>query len=184
LATVSRIYKGFTQEQEDAWNQYAQTLPERDPVTGKRTVRTGVNAFTGLATKFLQATPGGSVPLAPPSTPFVGDAPVVTATAGVGKVTFSANVPNGAGVTTELLLQPLASRVRNPQKGGYRTKAFFRFVPGSLSTDVTVPPGFYAAAYRFVRLATGQTSDLTPIGVSQVTLAVSPGAQAAKKKAA
>ncbi|MCW5936208.1 MAG: hypothetical protein KIT11_02740 [Fimbriimonadaceae bacterium] len=111
---------------------------------------------------------------------------VVTATAGVGKVTFTGNQPNASGVTTELLLQPLASQLRNPQKGGYRSKAFFRFIIGGLSTDVTVPPGYYAAAYRFVKLATGEATELRQIGVSQVTLALEDGVSrtGGKKKAA
>lgn len=182
LTTVSRIYKGFTATQEQAWENYAKSIHEEDDVTGKSTTPTAMNAFTKLGCKFLQATPNGTVPTTPPTSPYNGDNLTVTATAGVGKVTFTASAANALGTKTELLLQPLASRNRNPQKNGYRSKMIHQFMTGSLSQDVTVPPGFYAAAYRFINVSTGQFTDLIPIGVSQVTLGV-VNAQPKKKAA-
>ncbi|MCW5937601.1 MAG: hypothetical protein KIT11_09885 [Fimbriimonadaceae bacterium] len=155
-----------------------------DAATGKSNEQRAMQAFVALSTKFLQATPGGSVPLAPPTTPFTGDTVVVTATATTGKVTFTANQPNASNVTTEILLQPLASQIRNPQKGAYRTKKFFRFLPGSLSTDVDVPAGWYAAAVRFVKTTTGQAATIQPIGISQVSFSVAESGSGSKKKAA
>jgi hypothetical protein len=184
LTTVTQIFRGFTPAQEAAWEAYAETLPERDPVTGKSTVRTAINAFVALATKYLQATPGGTVPTTPPTTPFAGENITLTATAAAGKVTFTASAPNSLGVKTELLLQRLATQNRNPQKGAYRSKAFVAFALGSLSFDVNVPAGWYAAGYRFVKLNTGQATDLVPIGVSQVTLSLASGSTGSKKKAA
>jgi hypothetical protein len=184
LTTVSKIYKGFNATQEAAWDNYAGSIKHKDEITGKSQSPTAMNAFCGLGTKFLQVTPGGTVPTTPPANSFSGDSITLTALAGTGKVTFTATGGNTVGTKTELLLQPLKSRNRNPQKGGYRTKSFVSFVPGTLSFDVNVPPGYYAAAYRFVNTTTGQETALVPIGVSQVTFAVSSGATSGKKKAA
>jgi len=182
LTTVSRIYKGFSATQELAWDNYAKSIHEEDEITGKSTTPTAMNAFTRLGCKYLQASPAGTVPTTPPTNPYSGDNLTVTATAGVGKVSFTATAGNAIGSKTELLLQPLASRNRNPQKNAYRSKLIFQFLPGTLSVDVNVPPGFYAAAYRFINTTTGQFTDLIPIGVSQVTLGV-VNAQPKKKAA-
>jgi hypothetical protein len=137
-----------------------------------------------LAVKFLQINPSGTVPVTPPAGPFLGDTITVTAVADTGKVTFTASGPNALGVRTELLLQRLPGRNWNPQPGGYRSRGFVNFTGGSLSSDVPASPGWYAAAYRFVSVATGQATRLAPIGVSQVTLAVAQGATGTKRKAA
>jgi hypothetical protein len=186
LKKSAQAFETFNAAQEAEWERYAQREAERDDVTGKVTNPTAINAFVGLAAKFLQVTPNGTIPLTPPATDYNGDSVTVTATAGTGKVTFTASGPNTAGTRTELLLQPLASRNRNPQKKGYRTKAFVSFVPGTLSFDVTVPPGWYAAAYRFVNVATGQDTRLVEVPVVQVALAVSGSGVGSglKKKAA
>lgn len=76
-------------------------------------------------------------------------------------------------MVTEFLLQPLAGPNRTPQAGAYRSHGFFAFVAGTLSHDVDVPPGTYAAAYRFVNSATGQESGLVSLDVQQVTFALS-----------
>ena len=174
MTTAAGLYKNFTTAQVQAWAAYAATQTHQSR-SGKIVTPTAINAFTALASKFLQATPGGTVPTTPPSTAFTGDSPKITATGGSGIVTFTANVANATGVATELLLQPLKSRNRTPQSHGYRSKAFFPFTSGSLSTTVTVPPGWYAAGYRFVKLATGQETAIVPLTVNQVTFAIEEG---------
>ena len=52
------------------------------------------------------------------------------------------------------------------------------------AANVLVSPGFYAAAYRFVNTATGQTTLLQQIGVQQVTLALESGGSKSGRKAA
>ena len=114
----------------------------------------------------------------------------MTCTAGTGQVTFTASGANYTGVTTELLLQPLKGKNRVPTAKAYRTKMFKAFATGSLTQAVTVPAGYYAAAYRFVNSATGQMSALVPISVLTIALSVEDGgadeapAAAKAKKAA
>ncbi|MCW5938413.1 MAG: hypothetical protein KF884_07320 [Fimbriimonadaceae bacterium] len=154
----------------DAWNEYASQFKTRNK-QGKLREKRGLNVFTALAAKFLQVTPAGTIPQDPPTSDFTGDNPVITVTAGTGKLTFSSTLPNSSGVVTELLFQRLVNGNRKPGKE-YKTGAYFAFAPGSLSRDVTVPPGFYAAGYRFVRTATGQQSKIRTLPVTQVNLAV------------
>lgn len=182
LTTASRTFQGFTQAQEDAWNAYAEFHRRNDDTTQQRKFLSGIDAYVGLATKFMQANNGGTPPSSPPTTPFAGDTISITATASTGTVTFTASGANAAGVKTELLLQRVASRLRNPSTKGYRSKAFVTFTTPGQEVDVNVPPGWYAAAYRFVKSSTGQASNLVPIGVSQVSLAIEQGTS--KKKAA
>lgn len=182
LRTAAQTFRGFTQTQEDAWKTYAQSVQQNDPITGGKKALSAISAYIRLATKFLQVNNGGTPPSTPPANAYSGDPITVTATATTGKVTFTASAANTLATKTELLLQPLASKLRNPAKNGYRTKAFVQFAAGSLSFDVNVPPGWFAAGYRFVSTATGQMTPLIPIGVHQVTLAVEQGGS--KKKAA
>ncbi len=180
----ARAFRALTPEQVAQWKAYAETLEFRDPVTGKLYNPEDINAFMQLAIKFLQVQPGGTIPVTPPANPFLGDTITLTASSTPGRVVYSASGPNALGVRTELLLQRLRGRNWNPQPGNYRTRGFVNFTGGSLSSEVTVTPGWYAAAYRFVSLATGQATDLVPIGVTQVTLALSSEGSNAKRKAA
>ena len=125
--------------------------------------------FTGLGSKFLQASPAGAVPLAPPTAAFPGDALSLSAAGGTGEVTFTASASNSADTKTELLLQPLKSQNRTPAPKGYRTKAFVAFSSTTNTKDVAVAPGFYVPAYRFVNTLTGQDTELITLPVVQVT---------------
>src|SRR5882724_10228675 len=140
----------MTAAQAAAWGNYASGQTKSDPRTGKSYHPSAITAFTALASKFLQVTPGGTIPLTPPATSFGGDTITLTAAGGAAKVTFTASGGNGTNIYTELLLQPLKSANRKPQPGGYRTKMFFSFSLGSPSQIVTVPAGWYVPAYRFV----------------------------------
>lgn len=184
LTKAARTFKGLNSTQLQAWRDYALTITKTDPITGEQYHPSAINAFVELATKFLQVTPTGSIPLTPPASPYVGDNVTVTAVASTGKVTFTASAGNAIATKSELLLQRLPSANRKPSSNGYRSKAFFQFLPGTLSTDVTVPPGFYAAAYRFVNTTTGQATEMIPIPAGTVSLAMVEGGQAGKKKAA
>ncbi|RYG26440.1 hypothetical protein EON82_03335 [bacterium] len=92
-----------------------------------------------------------------------------------GKVTFTASAANSTNVTTELLLQPLKNANRKPSSRGYRIKAYNSFAAGTLTKDVTVPPGYYAAAYRFVSKTTGQSTPLVYLAVSGLALGLEDG---------
>lgn len=173
--TSAQTYAGFDAATHAKWVAYADRFVLRDPITGETRKQSPFNAFTKLGVKFLLVTPGGTLPTTPPAAAFPGDAITVTASAGTGKVTFTASGPNAANVVTEFLLQPLANANRKPQKNGYRSKGFFAFVPGTLTHDVTVPTGFYAAGYRFVNTATGQEIDMIPLPIQQVAFSVAGG---------
>jgi hypothetical protein len=172
LARAAVAYRALTPAQVQAWKNYAKTIVKVNPVNGQTYNPAANSLFCGLAAKLLQVNPNASIPTAPPSSSFTGDSIPITATAGVGKITFSTTQANSTGVVTELLLQPLASPNRTPTSRGYRTKAFQAFAIGNLSREIAAPPGFYAAAYRFVKTATGQATNLIPLNITQVTLAL------------
>ncbi|QYK56547.1 MAG: hypothetical protein KF733_03485 [Fimbriimonadaceae bacterium] len=184
LSKAARTFKNFTAQQVADWNAFGETQTRTDPVTGEDYTLTGIQAFVELGAKFLQIVPTGILPTVPPTNAFVGDSISLTAVAGTGKVTFTATAGNALGVRTELLLQKLKSKNRKPSAEAYRSKEFFAFATGNLSRDIAVGPGTYAAAYRFVNPLTGQATDLVPLPVVQVTLAVAAGGAEGKKKAA
>lgn len=182
LTHAAGLFKAFNNTQYTAWQNYAQNITKHNPVNGKTYHPTAMNAYTELATKYLLVSPNGTPPSTPPSTSFVGDTISVTATAAAGKVTFTASAANTTGITTELMLQPLASANRKPQDKGYRSKAYFTFVSGTLTKDVLVPAGYYAAGYRFVKVATGQATEMIALPVTQVTVSLAQGGKNADAK--
>ncbi len=172
MSKAAATYSTLNSSQLAAWENYANTQVKVNPVSGAVYHPSANAAFVGLATKFLQATPGGSIPTTPPSSAFAGDSVVVTVSASEGAITFTASRSNALGVTTELLLQPLASPARKPKFRDYRTQAFQVFALAPLTRTITVPAGYYAAAYRFVDVATGQASPLVPVAIIQHVTAV------------
>lgn len=186
FTTASGVYRTFDSSQLQAWKNYALYQTNSDPLDGSKYKPTAFNAFMKLACKFLQVTPGGTIPTTPPATGFNGDTVDLTVTGGTGELTFTASQANATGVTTEILLQPIANANRKPQAKAYRHKQFHTFTAGNLTLDVTVPVGYYAAGYRFVKTATGQASTLQTLAVQGVTLALEQGGSSSKttKKAA
>lgn len=168
LTLAVSAYSGLSPEQVAAWEVFSATQVSRNRLSGAQYVPSANSVFTGLTAKFLQITPGGTIPVMPPDGPFAGDLTAVTAAAASGGVAFTASRANGAGVETELLLQRLASPVRKPEARKYRSRGFVAFASGSLTHLVSMPAGVYAAAYRFVSPITGQDTVLTPVGVVTV----------------
>lgn len=180
LTKASRDWKNFDLSTVQAWENYAAGITFHNRTTGQAYTPTGINAYTELASKFYQMNPTGTAPTTPPAAAFNGDNVTITAVAATGKITFTASAANAAGVTTEFLVQTLASKNRKPQKNGYRVKGYYAFVTGTLSHDIDVPTGYYAAGYRFVSTATGQAS--APVYFSeteQVAFTVTEGKKAA-----
>ena len=169
LTKASQGYKTLTPAQVVNWQTYAGTVAKRDVRTAKAYNPNAINAFTALTSKYYLVNPTGTAPLTPPAAPFVGDSLVVTVTSGPASVIFVASAANSANTKTELLLQPLKSRNRTPQAKGYRSRQFFAFAAGALSTGVNTPSGWYYAAYRYVNTLTGQVTALVPIGYIQAT---------------
>lgn len=184
LRKASGAFKNLSPLQYGAWKNFASNQTMHDPTDGSPYKPTPMSAFMKLACKFLQVDPDGTIPLNPPTAPFYGDDITITVTGGTNELTFTASAANSANVTTEILLQPLASVNRKPQKRAYRHKAFFKFVSGTLSTDIAVPAGYFASGYRFVNTLTGQATGLYALNVQTVTFAIAAGGKNETKKAA
>jgi hypothetical protein len=168
VAAASKVWASLTDEEAAAWEAYAKALQRTARRPGDPVAVRPMNVFLTLATKLLQADPGAAVPRTPPGSAFGGDACALSVEGLAGAVRFTSDRANAAGVATELLVQPLRSRRTKPTARGYRSGRFVRFEPGSLAADVAALPGWAACAARFVRLATGQSSGLMPLGVVEV----------------
>lgn len=184
LTKAAKTFKGMTTAQADAWNVFGAAQIRHNPVTGETYRLSGISAFVELATKFLQLTPNGAIPMTPPTAEFTGDTITLTALAGTGQVTFTASAANTLGVTTEVLLQKLPSKNRKPGPDGYVHAGWKAFTLGSLDLVVSIPAGYYAAAYRFVKANTGQASPLVALPLQTVTLSMAGGNEGTTKKKA
>ena len=178
LSKSSKLFAAMTPAQAAAWNAYGATQTKKNAISGTSYTSSGINAFNALASKFLQASPTSVVPMTPPTTAFAGDGLSIAVTTTTGSVTWTASAANSVGVKTELLLQPLKGKNRQPSAKGYRTKAFATFATGALTYSVSVPAGYYAAAYRYVNVATGQETALVPLSTLTVALSLEDGGQA------
>ncbi len=162
LKKAAATFATLTGAQNTAWQTYAQNHPITTK-NGDNAIQSAYSAFAGLFTKFIQVNPLGTFPTAPPSVAFGGDAVTVTVAATTGKISFTANKANAVNVTTELLLQPLKNIYRKPTNN-YPSLGFFPFTSGGLTTSLTVTPGAYSVAIRFVNSATGQQVDKVVLG--------------------
>ena len=153
MAHVSRHYRNMTPEQFKAWQDYIEKLPLAPGVTRRPKV---FNAYSGLGCKFVQMFPQSAPPLDAPVGPFLGDAVRLTVSEQPNTLVFTADTPNAAPVVTELLLQPLKHGVQTVIADRYRSQGFVHFEAGILDFGLTVAPGWYASAYRFVHAETGQ----------------------------
>lgn len=168
MKAVMAAYNTLTHAQAMQWNAYAAGLTRTAAVSGETYHPTGQNVFVGLASKFLQITPDGVVPVEPPPTEFLGDRFRLTLTGKAGAVVFTASGANTPPFLTELLLQPLKTPRRSPTQF-YKSLAFVGFADGAEAYRAAVPAGWVAGAYRFVNPATGQATLLQPLGVVEVT---------------
>jgi hypothetical protein len=162
LKKAAAAFHTLTAAQNTAWQNYANTVFITQK-GGAKVHPSAYSAYSGLYTKFIQIAPNGTPPVLPPSAEFEGDTVNVTASAVDGVITFTANKANATSVTTELLIQPLANMFRKPRPT-YVSKGFFTFVTGTLTKTLTVPPGAYSVAIRFVNSATGQQVDHVVLG--------------------
>lgn len=186
LTKAAKTFENLTTSQADAWREYAKSLTVKDPITGKTYEPTAISVFVGLSSKFLQLSPTGTIPVTPPTTDFLGDTIKLEAQSETpGTIQFQATGANAAGVTTEVLLQRLPNRNRTPNAKAYEHAGFKAFTAGSLTLDVDVTAGYYAAAYRFVKTSTGQMTEFVPLPVFPVSFSIESGnAKPTKKKAA
>lgn len=137
------------------WRDYARTQIKVSPTDGSRYSPIAYNAFVGLATRYLQASPTSPIPLVPPTEAFTGDRVTLTLVGIEGGVRVVPSGPNSPGVTTEILMQVLPNERRSPTKF-YKSLLFHVFTNEPL--DIPLPKGVFAFSTRFVQLATGQAS--------------------------
>jgi hypothetical protein len=162
LALVQAAWSALSPPQIETWDAYARLVNRSLPATVRAT--SARNLFIALGTKVLQMDFTSAIPRSAPTDLFAGDSiPVITEAAG-GQVVFSSEGQNGEGVATELLLASVAAYTSRPPLRAYRTKGFHQFAAGAPTFTVSVQPGWYAPAIRFVRVATGQVSDVLPMG--------------------
>lgn len=180
LTSAARAFKALGATDLALWNGYAGSITKHNKTTGQAYTPSAMNIFTELAAKFLQLNPAGTIPSAPPTSPYVEDATTVTAAGGSGIVTFTASADAVSGSTLECLLQPLKSANRTPTARGYRTEGFSIVAHGTpkvishLSADYLhpsspIPAGVYVPAYRFCHLADGQVGQLHVLPAVTVT---------------
>lgn len=166
MSRVSTAWRALTIEQAAEWRRYARTLAESQNGPGEQVPVHAQNLFVRLGMKVLQIDPLADVPLEPPSTPFLGDAVLVSVSPIEGALRFTASSPNAEGIVTELLTQRLPSVHCRTYLSRYRSQGFVAF--GGEAVDVPAPRGVVAVAYRFVRAGTGQETALAELGVVQV----------------
>lgn len=168
MRQANAAWNELTLAQAQAWQGYAETLFRTDPITGTRYAMSAKSAFIALTTKLLQMHPSQPIPAWPPLDGFIGDGVGLEVSSPHSHVVrFSASGPNSPGVVTELMVQKLANVRRSPSKF-YKSLVFHAFEPGALTLDVTLDPGVYAFAYRFVRATTGQMTPMVGLGTVEV----------------
>jgi hypothetical protein len=185
LSRATKQWKTLTEAQRGQWGTYAEFLHSREVRRTRQVSLTGFQAYVALTSKFYQVNPAGTAPVAPPAVPFDGDSVTVTVAPGAGKVTLTANKANATGVQTEVLVQRLRASYRKPANNAYKHRAFVQFTSGAgLTQEVTLGPGAYALAIRFVKSSTGEATEMTKLNSEVVTFSVEQGGSGKAKKAA
>ena len=165
---VARAWAGLSLEADARWKDYALGMAAPSPRTGLSVAPRADNVFGALYSRMLLVDPLAVPPQSPPTGAFFGDTIGVNVAGGAAHATFGATGANAPGVVTELLLQPLENAKRRRYLEKYRHAGLAAFASGSLAQEVPLAPGWYAAAYRFVKAATGQATALAEIGVFRV----------------
>lgn len=163
LRRVGQAWRALNLAEATAWRQYAKSLgPQADGTTLDPN-----NAFSRLALRVLQVNPAAAIPTLPPTVPFGGDS--MAATLGTGTETFTLQVSkgNGPGLVTEVLAQRLASIHRATYDEKYRSQGFSAWAAGT-TISISAKPGIYAVAIRVVKVATGESGAILPMGVVTV----------------
>lgn len=159
---VAKLWPALSDEAADAWAAYGETVGT-----------SGYLAFMSLTRKWLLVHPAGTAPSLPPDGPFFGDNVRLriddAAGAGDSGVVLRANQPNAPGVTTEILVQRLANRRRKTGNRDWRTEGFVTFEAGALEVALPLEAGAWAVAFRFVRLESGQATEMGVVGTTTLS---------------
>ena len=168
-------WQALSVENAEKWRAFASNLTLKAKKAGKPFVPNGYQIFTAYTTKWLQIHGSGQPPVSPPTGEFGGDTLPVRAVAVTGAIVWEADEANLPGVATEMLLQKVKGKHRKAGSSGYVSQGFVTFTSSVSEKTVTVPAGYYAAAYRFVEPATGRETGIVPIGMLTVSLSVADG---------
>lgn len=177
LTAASRQYSAFNSMQLEAWRTFAESIQRTDPISGKQYNPSAISVYTELGTKFLQVTPGGTLPLNPPADAYVPPTIVVgtpTYDPSADEVSVTAAAATPAGSTVEILWQKTSGLAELPRANKWKTLGFHTFVTGTLThtfTDVTeiTSGGAVWFAYRYVKTATGEMGPIVSMGVGTNT---------------
>jgi len=176
MRAANQAWNAVNAEQFAAWKRYAETIELKHPKTGAIRHPSAKNAFVSNALKLLQANSQASIPLDPPATSFCGDVIEVRVCDAsqdffgcdaASTIAFCASGPNQANILTELLVQRLKNCRRTPTRQ-YRSMGFFQFTEDRLSVEISLEPGLYSCAYRFVEGNTGQATEKVVLGTHEV----------------
>lgn len=180
FSDASRLWQTLTPNQRTLWTEFASKRRTRDPITLRLRTQQGPEALLGLSAKILQIDPTATVPLVPPTAPNPRQTVTIEVTSSPGRISFEATGTNTPNVVTEVFVQRLANSARRPRKGAYASAGFVAFSGTTTKFDVTVLPGAWACAARFVNSATGEEiGPLKELGMVSVALSVQDGGQIA-----
>lgn len=149
---ASAQWRTFTAAEAASWTEYARLNGFSSPYA----------SYAPLATKLIQMNPDAVVPRTPPTSDFQGDVLSYKLEPTTEGVQVISNQPNDTDVTTEILIQRIG-RIHcqaNPRR--YVSRKFSDFA--SLSTELSLRPGAWAIAIRYVNTRTGQVVPLQEIG--------------------
>ncbi len=157
MAEGARAAKSLSLSNKALWVTYAASITKHNSVSGAAYHPSWITAFNEVALPFYAMTPGGTAPVTPPTSPFVGDVITLTAAGASGKITFTGSAQQTSGMKTALLVQLLASPNRTPNPNGYTLNLWGEVpaTPFHLDTG-PLPAGTYAVGYKFGLIATGQ----------------------------
>ncbi len=183
LGKAAKTYKAMDAQTAASWVSYGETQIRHNPLTGETYTLSGVCAFIELAAKYLQINPAGSIPTTPPANVFTGDALTFTVNPDDPGYNVTASGPNSTGTATEILYQKLNSGNCEPNPEGYTHYDFVTFAAGMLTTNVALPTGVYALAYRYVNKTTGQATDVRELEIVNMTTTLRLAPNKTKKAA-
>ncbi len=157
MKRAGAAFRMLDSAQYQAWQNWiaGQTAPGEKPIPV-------VQEFMKLASKFAMANPGMPITLTPPSAPFGGDSVVVVLQTTGNGIAFEPSQPNGAGVVTEILIQPVRAVFSPTYLEKYRSQGFTDFTHSGFG--VKPGSGVYACAIRFVHAGTGQAGPILELG--------------------
>lgn len=168
FAAASQMWQTLTSAEMATWDAYAILLHESPATPSLTRIPATYPIFVRLTSKFLAVNPNQTPPRTAPQSRYSGEDARITVTSSAGQLIFKAAIPNSPGVTTEFLIEKLATNGRRGNLKMCRSQGFHTYTPGTLSHAITVKPGHYFVAVRYTLMSTGESSELTALGKVEV----------------